>query len=162
MEDLDPFAGQGERGLGGGRGRRKRCVDLVPPDTQAALREVETVEPARGVDKRRVAALAHILDERCRGRIDILGDLPLGRKQGPKRLFKTRLGGVQSQRHATVCSGVPRIPRGKIGTAVTACMRRLEGILDPKLATGVAGPLSPRPPWRRDGDAGSRRPASRR
>ena len=58
------------RPLGGGElGRRRR---------EAGRRQRQPIEFLGVVEERRVAALAHIVDDRACGRLDVLGDFALG------------------------------------------------------------------------------------
>ena len=91
MKRLDPVAGDRERVARFGRDLALGRVDLGGRDAQALGGERRSRSNfSRVGDQRRVAARAHIVDDRARRRLDVLRDLALRRKQRREACLEVR------------------------------------------------------------------------
>ena len=99
VESFDAVAGEAECRVRVRRDGRLGRVELGVGDTEPLGGQRDAVE-ARGVlDQRCVTAAAHIIDDDADRRLDILGDLALGRKQGREAALKVGIGPREPRRH---------------------------------------------------------------
>ena len=112
VERFDPIARDRER-VARRRGHLAlRRVDLRRRDAQALGGDREAVEFLRVGDERRVAALAHVLDDPARRRLDVLRHLALRGKQRREARLEIRLGKAQADRHRSGEHVPRRVRRG--------------------------------------------------